>query len=186
MTTWTVAHQAPSVHRILQARILEWVAISFSRGSSRPRDRTCISCIGRQILYHWATWEAPSPAFSLFLMFPTYTHIQSKPNVLGNVSSSDIRVSLLMSTPLRISWQCLAHKRHSVTICSMNRGTDGWMNHWLSFSLIPPSAKPGRRSNTGRGFVCSSQDSKAHAPISKALSGTFWKQQLRGVAEARL
>ena len=33
-----------SVHRILQARILEWVAISFSRGSSRPRDRTQVSC----------------------------------------------------------------------------------------------------------------------------------------------
>ena len=35
-----------SVHGILQARILEWVAISFSRGSSGPRDRTLISCIG--------------------------------------------------------------------------------------------------------------------------------------------
>ena len=34
-----------SVHGILQARILEWVAISFSRGSSRPRDRTLFSCI---------------------------------------------------------------------------------------------------------------------------------------------
>ena len=33
-----------SVHGILQARILEWVAISYSRGSSRPRDRTQISC----------------------------------------------------------------------------------------------------------------------------------------------
>ena len=43
-----------SVHGILQARILEWVAISFSRRSSLPRDRTrvfCISCIGRRILY---------------------------------------------------------------------------------------------------------------------------------------
>ena len=41
--------------RILQARILEWVVISFSRGSTQPRDRTrisCISCSGRQILYH--------------------------------------------------------------------------------------------------------------------------------------
>ena len=37
---------------ILQARTLEWVAISFSRGSSQPRDRTLVSCIGRQILYH--------------------------------------------------------------------------------------------------------------------------------------
>ena len=51
-----------SVHRILQARVLEWVAISSSRGSSRPRDQTCVSCIsctGRQILYHCATWETP-------------------------------------------------------------------------------------------------------------------------------
>ena len=44
-----------SVHGVLQARILEWVAISFSRGSSQPRDRTRVSWIGRQILYHWAT-----------------------------------------------------------------------------------------------------------------------------------
>ena len=48
-----------SVHGVLQARILEWVAISFSRGYSRSRDVTCISCIGRRILYHRATWEAP-------------------------------------------------------------------------------------------------------------------------------
>ena len=34
-----------SVHRVLQARILEWVAIPFSRGSSLPRDRTHVSCI---------------------------------------------------------------------------------------------------------------------------------------------
>ena len=46
-----------SVHGILQARILEWVAISFSRGSSQIRDWTHVFCIGRQILYHWATWE---------------------------------------------------------------------------------------------------------------------------------
>ena len=48
-----------SVHGIIQARILEWVAISFSRGSSWPRDRTCLSCkfllYCRQILYHQAT-----------------------------------------------------------------------------------------------------------------------------------
>ena len=37
-----------SVHGILQARTVERVTTSYSRGSSRPRDRTCISCIGRQ------------------------------------------------------------------------------------------------------------------------------------------
>ena len=44
-----------SVHGILQARILEWVAIHFSRGSSLLRDQTlvsCGSCIGRRVLYH--------------------------------------------------------------------------------------------------------------------------------------
>ena len=40
-----------SVHGIFQARILEWVAISSSRGSSPPRDRTHVSFIGRRILY---------------------------------------------------------------------------------------------------------------------------------------
>ena len=47
---------------ILQAKILEWVAISYSRGSSCPRSWTwvsCVSCIDRQTLHHWATWEAP-------------------------------------------------------------------------------------------------------------------------------
>ena len=44
-----------SFHGILQARILQWVAISSSRGSSRPRDGahvSCISCIGRHVLYY--------------------------------------------------------------------------------------------------------------------------------------
>ena len=41
-----------SVHGILQARILEWVAIPFSRKSSQPRDKTCVSSIGKWVLYH--------------------------------------------------------------------------------------------------------------------------------------
>ena len=49
-----------SVHGIILAGILEWFAISSSRGYSPPREWTCISwssCIGRRLLYHWATWE---------------------------------------------------------------------------------------------------------------------------------
>ena len=51
-----------SVHGILQARILEWVAISSSMGSSKPKNQTHISwvsCIGRRVLYHCTTWEPP-------------------------------------------------------------------------------------------------------------------------------
>ena len=47
-----------SVHGIFQARILEKVAISSSRVSSQCNDKTRISCIGRQILYHPDIWEA--------------------------------------------------------------------------------------------------------------------------------
>ena len=143
-----------SVHGILQARILKWVTISFSRVSSQFMDRTCISCLGRQILYHWATWEAPSPAFTLFFMFPTYTHIQSKPNVLGNVSSSDIRVSLLMSTPLRISWQCLAHKRHSMTIYLFHEQRNQWMDESLTFFFTNPTFSEARKEKQHWEWIC--------------------------------
>ena len=60
-TLWTVAHQDPLHHEIFQARILEWIAIFYSKGSSWPRNQTQVSyifCIGRQILYHCATQEA--------------------------------------------------------------------------------------------------------------------------------
>ena len=48
-----------SVHGILQARILEWVAISFSRGTSGPKDQTWVSWITVRFFTIWATREAP-------------------------------------------------------------------------------------------------------------------------------
>ena len=48
-----------TVHGILQARTLEWVAFSFSRGSSKPRNRTQVSRIVGGFLTSWATREAP-------------------------------------------------------------------------------------------------------------------------------
>ena len=47
-----------SIHGVFQARMLEWVAISFSRGSSLPRDRTQVSCIEGRCFTLRATWEA--------------------------------------------------------------------------------------------------------------------------------
>ena len=47
-----------TVHGILQARILEWVAFAFSRGSSQPRDRTQVSHISSRFFISWATREA--------------------------------------------------------------------------------------------------------------------------------
>ena len=61
-----------SVHGIFQAKILEWVAISFSREYCRPRGQTrvsCISCTVKQILYDWAIWEV----LRIFQMGPVYS-----------------------------------------------------------------------------------------------------------------
>ena len=62
-----------SVHGTFQARILEWVAISFSRGSSRSRNQTRISyiaCIGRQVLYHECHLGSPDICSVLYSWFP--------------------------------------------------------------------------------------------------------------------
>ena len=47
-----------TVHGILQARILEWVAFPFSRGSSQPKDQTPVSHIAGRFFTSWATGEA--------------------------------------------------------------------------------------------------------------------------------
>ena len=61
MSPWTVACQAPLCYGVFQGGILEQVAISFSRGSSQPRDQThicCVSCIAGRFFTHWAIREA--------------------------------------------------------------------------------------------------------------------------------
>ena len=80
-----------SIHGISEARILERVAISFSRGASQPRDGTHIfqvSCIGRQVLSHQPTWEAQSMCLvsQLCLLCDSYDPIDCSPpgsSVLG-------------------------------------------------------------------------------------------------------
>ena len=69
MTPWTdCSPQGSSVHGTSQARILEWVAISSFRGSFQPRDQTCVSCIGRQVLYHWAPGKPINNYYLLIIL----------------------------------------------------------------------------------------------------------------------
>ena len=53
-----VQAQAPLSMGILQARILEWVAMPSSRGSSQPKDQTQVSCIAGRFFINWAAREA--------------------------------------------------------------------------------------------------------------------------------
>ena len=72
-----------SVHGISQVWILEWVAISFSRGSSQPRNQSHISYIGKWVLYRQATSEAQATFVKLllshlsFLPLRAYTNLDS-------------------------------------------------------------------------------------------------------------
>ena len=62
LTFWDPVDCSPpgsSIHEIFQARVLEWVVISFSRGTSQPRDRTQVSCIVARGFTIWATREVP-------------------------------------------------------------------------------------------------------------------------------
>ena len=72
VTPWTVACQAP-IHGILQARILQWVVTSFSRGSSQPRNQTWVSYIAGRFFTDWAMRE--EFFFSLSLCVCVYVYI---------------------------------------------------------------------------------------------------------------
>ena len=94
----------PSVHGILQARILEWVAMSISRGSSQPRDRTQVSyifCTGQRLIYHFfTTWKVP--------IFP--------PNIM--IMGNPLQYSCLDNSLDRGAWRATVHR---VTESQTNR-----------------------------------------------------------------
>ena len=58
LPSWEKSLSGSSIHGIFQARVLEWIAISFSRGSSRPRDQTRVSRIAGRRFTIWVTREA--------------------------------------------------------------------------------------------------------------------------------
>ena len=127
MISWTVTLQVPLfMHGVFPAKMLQWVAISFSRGSSCPRDRTHISCIGRWILYHWATWECQG-ALCFVVIFSWYLYMKywvkeiavNRPLVMWQyvVGAGRHSIILWLGVPLH----CELHKYFSVSPFKM-----GW------------------------------------------------------------
>ena len=73
-TPWTVAYQSPLCMGFSRQEKLEWVAISFSRGSSQPRDGTRVSRIASRPFNLWAPREAQIvPNTDLYQLDPTFT-----------------------------------------------------------------------------------------------------------------
>ena len=79
MTLWTIARQAPLSMGFFQASILEWVAISCSGGSSRPRNRTHVSCL----LHRQAGSLPPAPSY-LESIHELVTYFQFKSKQLSD------------------------------------------------------------------------------------------------------
>ena len=99
-TPWTVAYQAPLSVGILQAWILEWVAIPSSRGSFQPRDRTQVSHIAGRFFTIWATREAQRMSLGIQLIMKTLNLLQYS--------------SLLPCLPLAFSTQKCIHANWDV------------------------------------------------------------------------
>ena len=81
-----------TVHGILQARILEWVAFPFSRGSSQPRDRTQVSRITGRFFTSWATREAQPTLSMRSTKYSRYEQSHSYPPYCGEWASQAARV----------------------------------------------------------------------------------------------
>ena len=80
-TPRTLACQAPLSMEFSQARILEWFAILFSRGSSQPKYRTGLSCIVSRFFINWATREACQcyiglDILLLLILWPGVSHLK--------------------------------------------------------------------------------------------------------------
>ena len=67
-----------SVHGILQARILECIAISFSKGTSRPRDRTLISCLAGRFFTVWVGINNPKIIMKSHMILNNQSNLQTK------------------------------------------------------------------------------------------------------------
>ena len=167
MTQWTSPDS--SVHWILQARILEWVATLSSGGSSRPRNQTWISyvsCTGRQILYHWATKEDPVSILMIKMWQKWCWWVTSKVGIVKAMLVSFGALSLgafschvtclaipspsCLKTIWRDGWGRGRRREREIEIKSEWEGTS-WMVQWLRFCA--PSAGdlgliPGQRTGS--------------------------------------
>ena len=139
-----------SVHGILQARILEWVAISFSRGSFWPRDWThisYISCIGKRILYHCATWLLLERSGS-FIIAPQWMKNKEKtpffPLKISSVTTfSRLRYPQVLSLSFQSALQGFS-SRSLIRLCS--RGPAG--ARWCSEVFTSHGPSPVLRHST--------------------------------------
>ena len=129
-----------SVHGISQARILEWVAIPFSRGSSWPRDWTEIPCTAGRFCTLWATSEAHR--LGLITIAAAAKLLQSCPTLCDPIDSSPLGSSVPGILQARIlEWVAISLSsawKWKVKVKSLSRA---WLlaASWTAAHQAPPS-----------------------------------------------
>ena len=121
VTVWTVACQAPLSMGFPRPRILKWVPLSSCRGSSWPRNRTCVSyafCIGRGFFTTSVTWEASLEASFQSVQF---SHSVGS-NFLWPHRLQHTRLPCLLPTP---------------GACSNSRPSSQWFHPTILSSIVP-------------------------------------------------
>ena len=153
-TPWTGACQAPPFMGLFQARALEWIAISFSRGSSQPRDWTWVSCIAGSLFTVWATGEASVvlvfyvlnalpvmsvvlKTFSAFWWTSSYLHLCLRARFLPILSPKyhSLRVIGVLSKIWHFTWESFLRSmseiyRHSISFISLVSFQNTAKNSW--------------------------------------------------------
>jgi len=169
-----------SVHEISQARILEWVAISFSRASCQSRDQTCVFCIGRRILYHWATGKPIYVCVYIHIFLFRFFYYYKIYKILQDTEYSSLCYKFLLfiyfiysnvhlSIPLLL-FSCsvvsnslqphgLQHARlpcpsSSSRTCSNSCPLSQWCHLTISSSVIPFSSFPSIRVFSSESALC--------------------------------
>ena len=121
-----------TLHRILQARILEWVAFPFSRGSSQPRDGTQVSCFAWRYFTNWATRDIKFVFIEASKWVKWYLTVFwiciSKLNGEGNCQHSPV----FLLGELH-GHRCLVRYSHRVNRVRHNRATNAMNNDVENF-----------------------------------------------------
>ena len=138
-----------SVHEILQARILEWVTISFPRGSSQPRDWTWVSCIVARFFTNWAMREALIlwEQYEWFLtMFQRHLYRLEKYVGFLHSVSSVAQSCLTLCNPMDCSTTGFpGHQLLERAQSHVYRGGDAYQFHpYLSVTIQSPLRRPPR------------------------------------------
>ena len=176
-----------SIHGIFQARVLEWVAISFSRGSSQSRDRTWVSRIVGRRFTIWATREVSFPTFLPFFRIShqratsVYSELMSGAKVFSTfftlVGFSTRTCSLMLNMlwdltktlPIFLTFTSFL----SIKISLMQSKRCTFFHRWeflYSWLFHPSMEKSGRKQKLPKYFIFLYEKNWI------SMEGTYWKE----------